>query len=214
MSLLAHLPAEEKGNVYTHFLGVLASIFGGYWLLIRLNTENPRVLLGAILYLSSLLVLFSASTIYHAAAKEYRSVWQRVDHIAIYFLIAGSYTPVGLTVLFDSSGPVLIAAVWGLAAFGLVYKLFFFERWNWLSLVLYLAMGWLVVLEFESVRLTFSPTALNYLLLGGFSYTIGVVFYRWYSWKWHHLVWHVFVLGGAFFHYLMVVALFQQMDYL
>ena len=214
MSLLAHLPAEEKGNVYTHFLGVLASIFGGYWLLIRLNTENPRVLLGAILYLSSLLVLFSASTIYHAAAKEYRSVWQRVDHIAIYFLIAGSYTPVGLTVLFDSSGPVLIAAVWGLAAFGLVYKLFFFERWNWLSLVLYLAMGWLVVLEFESVRLTFSSTALSYLLLGGFSYTIGVVFYRWYSWKWHHLVWHVFVLGGAFFHYLMVVALFQQMDYL
>lgn len=214
MSLLAHLPAEEKGNVYTHFLGVLASIFGGYWLLIRLNTENPRVLLGAILYLSSLLVLFSASTIYHAAAKEYRSVWQRVDHIAIYFLIAGSYTPVGLTVLFDSSGPVLIAAVWGLAAFGLVYKLFFFERWNWLSLVLYLAMGWLVVLEFESVRLTFSSTALSYLLLGGFSYTIGVVFYRWYSWKWHHVVWHVFVLGGAFFHYLMVVALFQQMDYL
>ncbi len=214
MSLLAHLPAEEKGNVYTHFLGVLASIFGGYWLLIRLNTENPRVLFGAILYLSSLLVLFSASTIYHAAAKEYRSVWQRVDHIAIYFLIAGSYTPVGLTVLFDSSGPVLIAAVWGLAAFGLVYKLFFFERWNWLSLVLYLAMGWLVVLEFESVRLTFSSTALSYLLLGGFSYTIGVVFYRWYSWKWHHVVWHVFVLGGAFFHYLMVVALFQQMDYL
>lgn len=214
MSLLAHLPAEEKGNVYTHFLGVLASIFGGYWLLIRLNTENPRVLLGAILYLSSLLVLFSASTIYHAAAKEYRSFWQRVDHIAIYFLIAGSYTPVGLTVLFDSSGPVLIAAVWGLAAFGLVYKLFFFERWNWLSLVLYLAMGWLVVLEFESVRLTFSSTALSYLLLGGFSYTIGVVFYRWYSWKWHHVVWHVFVLGGAFFHYLMVIALFQQMDYL
>jgi len=214
MSLLAHLPAEEKGNVYTHFVGVLASIFGGYWMLTHLDTGNPRVLVGVILYLSSLVVLFSASTIYHAVTERHRSYWQRVDHIAIYFLIAGSYTPVGLTVLYDSSGPVLITAVWGLAALGLVYKLFFFERWNWLSLVLYLAMGWLVVLEFESVRLTFSSTALAYLLLGGFSYTIGVVFYRWYSWKWHHVVWHVFVLGGAFFHYLMVIALFQQMDYL
>ena len=214
MSLLANLPAEEKGNVYTHFVGVLASIFGGYWMLTHLHSENPRVLLGVILYLSSLVVLFSASTIYHAVTEKYRSYWQRVDHIAIYFLIAGSYTPVGLTVLYDSNGPILITAVWGLAALGLVYKLFFFERWNWLSLVLYLAMGWLVVLDFESVRLTFSSTALTYLLLGGFSYTIGVVFYRWYSWKWHHLVWHVFVLGGAFFHYLMVVELFQKMDYL
>jgi hemolysin III len=158
--------------------------------------------------------LFGASTIYHAVYREYQTFWQKVDHIAIYFLIAGSYTPVGLTVLYNSSGVYLLIAVWGLALVGLLYKLFFIHRWPRFSLFLYLAMGWLVVFEFNSVQESFSEVAMNNLIIGGILYTTGVLFYRWYQWQWHHVVWHLFVLGGAFFHYLMVVEILSQMNYL
>lgn len=214
MSVLNHLPVEEKWNVYTHFFGFLLSLVGSGWVLFHLDSGGFRVAFGVYLYGFSLVTLFGASTIYHAVYSEYQAFWQKVDHIAIYFLIAGSYTPVGLTVLYNTSGLYLIILVWALALVGLLYKLFFIHRWPGFSLLLYLLMGWLVVIEFNSVRETFSKTAMINLILGGILYTTGVIFYRWHQWQWHHVVWHLFVLGGAFFHYLMVVEILSQMEYL
>jgi len=214
MKLLDHLPLEEKYNVYTHFFGAVLSVFGTLWLGYHLEAEVVSVYFGTVLYCSSLVVLFLASTIYHSVQKSYRAFWQKVDHIAIYGLIAGTYTPVGITVLYQDRGLYLIAAVWMLALIGLGYKLFFMGRWQGFSLFLYLAMGWLVVLESKSVYHSFSQDALFHLIAGGIFFTVGVVFYRWHSWRWHHVMWHLFVLAGAFFHFLMVKEVLSQMDYL
>lgn len=214
VSVLNHLPVEEKWNVYTHFFGFLLSLIGSGWVFFHLDLDGFRVAFGVFLYGLSLVALFGASTIYHAVYREYQAFWQKVDHIAIYFLIAGSYTPVGLTVLYNFSGVYLLIAVWGLALVGLLYKLFFIHHWPRFSLFLYLAMGWLVVFEFNSVQESFSEAAMNNLIIGGILYTTGVLFYRWHQWQWHHVVWHLFVLGGAFFHYLMVVEILSQMNYL
>ena len=214
MSRWQQLPVVEKWNVCTHLIGAIASVIGALVLHYFMVDAPLRVNLAVVLYSFSMIFLFSASTRYHAALPSEQALWQRVDHIAIYFLIAGTYTPVGLTVLYDSSGPWLLAIVWTLALVGLLYKLFFIHRWAGFSLFLYLAMGWLVVFQVRNVQLLFSPTAFLYLVLGGVFYTTGVLFYRWHQLKYHHVIWHFFVLFGAFFHFLMVVAILQQQGYL
>lgn len=214
MNYFTNLPVEEKGNVLTHFFGCMASIAGSLWLMEQLFIDLPRVVLSVSLYGFSLVFLFAASTIYHGAPQHHSAFWQKVDHIAIYFLIAGTYTPVGMTILYDSNGPLLLTVVWGLAVMGLVYKLFFMNRWMGFSLFLYLAMGWLVVFEFSTVYQLFSDKALWCLVGGGFWYTFGVVFYRWHSLRFHHVIWHVFVLLGAAFHFAMVTEILYQTGYL
>ena len=124
MSVLNHLPVEEKWNVYTHLFGFLLSLVGSGWVLFHIDSEGFRVSFGVFLYGLSLVALFGASTIYHAVFREHQAFWQKVDHIAIYFLIAGSYTPVGLTILYNSSGVYLLIAVWTLAIIGVLYKIF------------------------------------------------------------------------------------------
>lgn len=210
----SNLPIEEKGNVLTHLLGFVGSLCGVLWLIHHIVRVPDRVFLALGLYGFSLLFLFAASTLYHAAALNQKSFWQKVDHIAIYILIAGTYTPVGLTVLYEKSGPLLLGIVWGLALIGFFYKLFFINRWQGFSLFLYLVMGWLVVFQFSTVWEVFSGQALLYLALGGFFYTFGVVFYRWHQMRFHHVIWHLFVLLGAFFHFVMVVTLFSHAGYL
>lgn len=202
--MIAHLNLEERLNVLTHFLGILASIWGGIWLFDQLPLVPERVSWGIYIYLFSLLFLFSASTIYHALPQRYHPFWQRVDHIGIFILIAGSYTPITLSVLYEGSGPYFLIAVWSIALFGIVYKLFFINRYRLFSVVLYLAMGWLVIFDAQTVFETFNVAALKALVAGGICYTVGVVFYRWDRLFLNHAIWHVFVLGGAFSHFLMV----------
>lgn len=208
--MIAHLNLEERLNVLTHFLGVLGSCLGGYWLFTHLPPLPERVIWGVYIYLFSLLFLFSASTIYHALPERYHHFWQRVDHIGIFILIAGTYTPITLSTLYEGSGPYFLVAVWSIALFGLVYKLFFINRYRLFSVLLYLAMGWLVIFDIQTVFETFNTNALKALVVGGISYTVGVFFYRWDRLFLNHAIWHVFVLGGALSHFFMVFYLLVE----
>lgn len=205
--MFTHLPLDEKWNVYTHGFGALTSALATLWLLSSTSFSTTAAFWGCLIYGLSMVFLFSASAIYHSQSEEGQAFWRKIDHIGIYFLIAGSYTPVTLTILKDSSGPYLLGAVWGIALLGLVYKLYYIGRYQNFSLFLYLAMGWLVVFDMQNVYALFPSTAFFYLALGGLWYTLGTVFYRWEKLYFHHVIWHIFVLAGAFSHFVMVTYL-------
>jgi hemolysin III len=202
--MLDHLPLEEKWNVYTHSFGAVTSLIGIIWIFSNSVSMDFWASVGVFIYGFSMVFLFSASSIYHGVSLEYQALWQKIDHIGIYFLIAGSYTPVTLTVLKNSSGYYLLAGVWTIAIIGVVYKLFFIGRFKNLSFLLYLAMGWLVILDIQNVIDLFPAQAFIYLALGGGFYTVGTIFYRWERLYFHHVIWHVFVLAGAASHFMMV----------
>ena len=202
--MLNHLCLEEKWNVYTHGFGALASLVGILWFFSSSNSMELWASIGVFIYGFSMVFLFSASSIYHGVRLKYQAIWQKIDHIGIFILIAGSYTPVCLTILKESSGYAMLAGVWSIALIGTVYKLFFIGRFKNLSLFLYLGMGWLVIFDIQNVMLLFPEPAFFYLALGGGFYTVGTIFYRWEKLFFHHVIWHVFVLFGAASHFMMV----------
>ena len=150
--------------------------------------------------------MFSASALYHAAKTEKRKHYFRiVDHISIYLLIAGTYTPVLLLTLSDSKGWPLFYTVWGIAAFGVFLKLFFTGRFEVFSTLLYLVMGWLIVFDFSVLAERMDTNGLLFLFAGGLFYTVGIVFYAINKIPYNHVIWHVFVLAGAISHYFMIL---------
>ncbi|MGX1930741.1 PAQR family membrane homeostasis protein TrhA [Flagellimonas sp. 2504JD4-2] len=197
---------EEKWNAYSHGLGLVLSIVG-FVLFLQKDLKGTPFLLGSIIaYSISLIILFSASTVYHAVNSPILKRKLRIlDHISIYYLIAGTYTPVCLTILINSKGWLLFYAVWGIALFGTLLKLFFTGKFEVFSLVLYGVMGWLVVIDYPFLSETISSKGLFYLALGGAFYTIGILFYAIKKISYNHLIWHIFVLGGAISHWLMIL---------
>ena len=194
---------EEKLNVLTHAIGAIGGLLGVFILVLNYNSVQNSIW-PILVYGLSLVFLFSASSIYHYITDVRRKRKFRIlDHISIYFLIAGTYTPICVSVLKNSQGYNILIAVWLIAAIGLVLKLFFTGKFEKLSLLLYLVMGWLIMLDISTFIDNVSTTALLYLILGGAFYTGGVVFYVIRKLKYHHVIWHVFVLFGAFFHYMM-----------
>lgn len=202
--MLKQISLEERWNVYTHALGALLSWVGMYVIFTTSVITSFEVQIGVFVYLLSVFFLFSASVIYHSRPPAQQPFWQKIDHIAIFFLIAGTYTPVTLTLLLPTSGIYLLVAVWGIAFLGVLYKLFYIGKHKNFSLFLYLLMGWLVVADFQNVYALFPKDAFLFLALGGGFYTVGTLFYRWESLYFHHVIWHVFVLAGAFSHFIMV----------
>lgn len=198
-------PFEEKLNTITHAIGALFGI-AALVLLIVYNTEKtPWSLFSVIVYGISIILLFSASTVYHAVKGDKRKYYFRiVDHINIYFLIAGTYTPVCLIALNDSLGWTIFWVVWGIAAFGAILKLFFTGRFELFSTLLYLVMGWLIVFDFTNLSKSLGSDGILFLFAGGLSYTVGIVFYLVQKIPFNHVIWHLFVLAGAFFHFLMI----------
>ena len=195
---------EEKLNVLTHGIGAIGGCIGLVMLGLHYSSNSTSVL-ALLIYGISVIFLFSASTLYHyASKKDLKQKLRIVDHISIYILIAGTYTPVCLSVLKDSLGHEILFAVWGITIIGLVLKLFFTGKYEKISLLLYLVMGWLIVLDFSTFVENTKPHALIYLILGGLFYTLGIVFYVMRKLKYHHVIWHVFVLFGALCHYLMI----------
>lgn len=159
-------------------------------------------------YVASLLLLFTASTIYHAVQNPKLKKRLRIlDHISIYYLIAGTYTPVCLSVLLPSKGWLLFYLVWGIALFGTVLKIFFTGRFEAFSLVLYGVMGWLIIIDLPYLIEHMSALGLFYLSLGGAFYTIGILFYAIKKIPYNHLIWHFFVLGGAISHWWLIFGL-------
>lgn len=205
MSNRVQSSTEEKLNAITHGIGALLGIVG-LVLLITYNTNKTNFsLFSVIVYGLSIIVLFTASTLYHGTVSEQKKHKYRVlDHISIYALIAGTYTPVLLITLIGSKGWALFCTVWAIAAFGVVLKLFFTGRFEIFSTLLYLVMGWLIVFDFSNLSLAIGSSGILFLFAGGLSYTVGILFYAIHKIPFNHVIWHLFVLAGAFFHFIMI----------
>jgi hemolysin III len=196
---------EELANALIHGLGVVASLCGGSVLItLAAMTGDGWRLAGAIVFSVSMLLLYAASTLYHAiphaAAKARLKVF---DHCAIFVLIAGTYTPITLISLRATVGWWLFAAIWALAAIGIVFKLFFTGRFKGVSTLVYVAMGWLALLVIGPLVRALSTAALAWLLIGGAAYTLGALVYmsrRAYA----HAAWHGFVLLGSVSHFVSI----------
>ena len=196
---------EEFFNVITHGVGFLLSLVGFALLFIFHTYETWQGILGLSLYGVSLALLYFSSTIYHYEKNENRKIiYRKLDHISIYLLIAGTYSPVVLVLLNDSLGWILFWSVWTIALLGTILKIFFTGKFEVFSTLLYLAMGWLIVFDFSALKESVDQTGLYLLMGGGAAYTIGIVFYALEKMKFNHVIWHVFVLTGSILHYLFI----------
>lgn len=197
-------PFEERLNALTHAIGVVLGIVALILLMLFNTHKTPYSLFSVMVYGFSIIILFSASTLYHSVKSEQKKHYFRIiDHISIYLLIAGTYTPVLLISLNESLGWTLFYVVWGIAAFGIILKLFFTGRFEVFSTLLYLVMGWLIIFDFSKLSKIFGDGILL-LFAGGMAYTLGIVFYAIHKIPYHHVIWHLFVLAGAMFHFFMI----------
>ncbi len=198
---------EEIANSITHGLGALLSAVGLVILIILAAWRGDAwKMVSFIIYGFSLIVLYLSSTFYHSfRSPRLKKIFRVFDHSAIYVLIAGTYTPFLLIILRNTLGWTLFAILWGLALGGIVFKLFFIQKFRILSTVIYLFMGWLGVVAFKQLLASLPTTAIGLLVAGGLSYTVGVIFYAWKKLPYGHAVWHLFVMAGSLFHYLAVL---------
>lgn len=203
-----HHVREELANALTHGLGATAALAGGAVLIALAALHGDRwQLAGAIVFGLSLLLLYLASTLYHAIAHPVAKARLKVfDHCAIYLLIAGTYTPFTLIGLRGPWGWGLFAAIWVLAFAGVVFKLFFTGRFKRLSTMIYIAMGWLVIVAIKPLLGALDGWTFGWLLAGGLSYTLGTFFYHRPSLPYSHAIWHLFVIAGSVCHYVAVMA--------
>lgn len=196
--------AEEFANSTSHGIGV---IFGGVGLIMMLliaGSETTRVV-SAVIYGLSIILLFLTSTVYHSVKKESaRALMQTLDHCAIYLLIAGTYTPYMMISLENNGGWYYLTAIWIIALLGVLFKVFLGQRFPKTSLASYLAMGWFVLIAGQEMLENVSADGLILLAAGGLSYTVGAIFYAWEKLIFNHAIWHLFVLGGAVFHFLSI----------
>ena len=204
-----YTPREELANTLTHGVGTLLSIAGLVLLIVYASLfSDPYLIAACSLYGSTLVILHLSSTLYHAVRNlRWKTFFLAADHSSIYLLIAGSYTPFCLGPLRGPAGWSLFGIIWGLAALGVFREVFRPRRGTWLSTAIYLAMGWLILAFLHPLLTSLSILPLILLIAGGLAYSIGVVFYRWHSLKYHHAIWHGFVLAGASLHYAAIFSL-------
>ena len=197
---------EEQLNSISHAIGALLGIAGLVLLIVLSKDKTAWSLFSVIVYGISIIILFTASTMYHAVKGDRRKHYFRiVDHISIYLLIAGTYTPVLLITLEQSLGWPLFWTVWGIAVFGVILKLFFTGRFEIFSTLLYLVMGWLIMFDFTTLSNLMSANGINLFIAGGLCYTVGIIFYAVHRIPFNHVIWHLFVLGGAICHFFMIL---------
>ena len=195
---------EEQLNALSHGIGAVLGVVGLILLIIYENS-NSLELFSVIVYGLSIIILFTASTLYHWVKNEsLKHYFRIVDHISIYLLIAGTYTPVTLITLSESRGWLLFGLVWGIAVVGTILKLFFTGRFGVISTLLYLVMGWLIAFDFSSLVESLATNGLLFLFLGGLFYTVGIMFYAIQKIPYNHVIWHLFVLAGAICHFFMI----------
>lgn len=199
---------EEIANALTHGLGVLLSIGGGA-VLITLTAiyAGAREVVSVSVFTASLVILYTASTLYHAAREPKLKERLKVfDHCAIFLLIAGTYTPFTIAAMKGVWGWTLFGVIWGMAVLGIIFKLFFTGRYKVLSTATYIGMGWLVLVALVPLAKALTPVALTWLFVGGAFYTFGTVFYHRERIPHSHAIWHLFVLAGSVCHFTAVMA--------
>lgn len=197
---------EEIANSIIHGLGVGLSIAALTALVIfAVQGGGGAKVASAIVFGIALVLEYTASTLYHSFPQpRVKHIFKVLDHAGIYVLIAGSYTPFTLVTMRDSGGWWMFAVVWTLAVAGISTEAFWTYRPRWLSAVVYLAMGWLVVLAIKPLIASLDPGGIRLLVAGGLAYTAGTAFYVLQRFKYFHAVWHVFVLAGSVCHFLAV----------
>lgn len=199
-------PREEIANAITHGVGLILSLIGAPVLVIAaLARGEPLALVGAMVFGVTLIALYTTSTLYHAVSHHVtKSRLRLFDHVAIYLLIAGTYTPFTFGVLRGVWGWTLFGVVWLLAAIGVLGKIRCRFRNERVSTLLYVVMGWVAVLAVRPLIASMEPAGFELLIAGGVLYTAGVIFYRQRR-SWSHPVWHLFVMGGSACHYFAVL---------
>ncbi|NHZ71876.1 MAG: hemolysin III family protein [Aquificales bacterium] len=200
---------EEIANSITHGIGtalsiaglsvlvVLAVIYGDVWRIVSFS-----------IYGGSLILLYLASTLYHSLQHpRVKQVLRKFDHASIYILIAGTYTPFLLISMRGSLGWPIFGLIWGLAAAGIVWKMFFVGKWEVLATIIYILMGWMCIFLFKDMVSAIPPLGVTMLITGGVVYTAGVIFYAWEKLPYNHAIWHLFVLGGSVCHFVAISTL-------
>ena len=199
---------EEIANSISHGLGLIAAIVAAPFLLVAaIHQGSPWTIVGASVFAASMVILYLSSTLYHAAYQpRLKRVFHYFDHIAIYILIAGTYTPFTLGVLRGVTGWIIFGLIWGLAVFGIILKAVAGpKRLPVLSTVLYLGMGWLVVLAARPLLQHMPIAGLWWLLAGGIAYSAGVVAYAATRYRYAHFIWHLFVIAGTMCHFVAII---------
>lgn len=203
---MRQLQRDEIANVVTHGIGAIFSVGAGAVLIaLAALHAGTREMISVAIFSASLVLLYSASTLYHAATEpRARARLKVLDHCAIFILIAGTYTPFTIAAIRGGWGWSLFGVIWGMAVIGIVFKLFFTGRFKALSTAVYIGMGWLVVVALVPLVQALSSAGLAWLVAGGLLYTAGTLFYHRESVPYSHAIWHGFVLAGSGCHFVAV----------
>ena len=199
-------PTEEKLNIWSHAFGIFLSIIALVLLIFKaVQQDNIWMMISFPIFGVSLILLYLASTLYHASKEPQKRFKLKVfDHAAIYVLIAGSYTPFTLVSLNGETGWLIFSMVWVMAFTGIILKLIFTGKFKIVSTAMYVLMGWLIVFYFQDLTAHLHEKGVFYLILGGVLYTIGAILYSIKKIKFNHAIFHFFVLAGSFCHFLSI----------
>jgi len=202
---------EEIANAITHGIGVVMSIAALTLLIVFASLYGqPIHVVSFTIYGISMLLLYTSSTLVHSFPEgKVKDLFETFDHASIYLFIAGTYTPLVLIALPKLIGWTLFAIVWIIAVGGVVFKAFFTKRFLFMSTLLYIAMGWLIVWAWHPLTEAMPSFGLTMLIIGGILYTLGTIFYVWRGFPFHHMIWHLFVLAGSVAHFFSVLSLVQ-----
>jgi len=199
-------PLEEKINIISHAIGFILSIVALVLLIRHANLDGNRWhMVSFSIFGASLIIMYAASFFYHSAKKsELRNRLNIIDHASIYVLIAGTYTPFTLVTLKGTIGWVIFGTSWGLALTGVILKLFFTGKYDLISTIMYVLMGWIIVFAIKPLIANLPLEGILWLFAGGISYTVGAVIYSIKKIRFNHGIFHVFVLAGSFCHFMSV----------
>jgi hemolysin III len=199
-------PLEERINIISHAVGLILSVIALCLLATHASLHGSALhIVSFSIYGISLITLYTASTLYHSAKNPVARTRLRVfDHASIYALIAGTYTPIALITLNGPTGWTIFGISWGLAATGIVLKLFFTGRYNLISTLMYVFMGWIIIFAIEPLINNLPQDGLTWLVAGGLAYTIGAILYGIKQIKLNHAIFHLFVLAGSFSHFVTI----------
>jgi hemolysin III len=200
----------EKFNSITHLVGaILAQIGFGALLTIGIQQQNWATLVSFTVFGLTLVLLYTMSTLYHSFQPPHiKKLFQKLDHISIYLLIAGTYTPYMMVSLGDGNGPLMLLGVWSLTLVGFLLDIFIKKRIQTLQICIYLLMGWICVLEFNHLQEAIPATGIILLVIGGLAYTVGIIFYvldHRKKFRHAHGIWHLFVLTGSISHFISII---------
>jgi hemolysin III len=198
--------SDELANSLTHGLGLVLSLVGGPVLIVLAAMHDAWHVVACSIYAATLIILYACSTLYHSfRGANVKRFFRIFDHSAIYLLIAGTYTPFTLVNMRGAWGWTLFGTVWALTVVGVIWKALFVERFVVVSTVIYIIMGWLVLIAVRPLLTMVPAGGIAWLVAGGILYTLGTIFFGWNKCPYNHAIWHVFVVAGSVCHYFAIM---------